>query len=57
VSNVEFFVAVALRPLPRARGLGSALEWLAKTFPDVFRPPRCPEPLQQQAGLKYPAIN
>jgi hypothetical protein len=33
-------------------GTEAALEWLAKTFPDVLRPPLCPEPLDP--GLKCP---
>jgi hypothetical protein len=34
----------------KEKGTEAALEWLAKTYPDVFRPPVCPPPLQ--AGLK-----
>ena len=33
-------------------GTEAALVWLAEKFPDVLRPPRCPEPLQP--GLKCP---
>ena len=33
-------------------GTEAALEWLAKTFPDVLRPPLCPQPLQPD--LKCP---
>ena len=36
----------------KERGTEAALEWLAKTFPDVLRPPVCPQPLQP--GLKFP---
>jgi ribosomal protein S7 len=37
----------------KEKGTTAALEWLAKTFPDVLRPPLCPEPLQP--GLKCPS--
>ncbi len=33
-------------------GTEAALEWLAKTYPDVLRPPLCPQPLQP--SLKCP---
>jgi hypothetical protein len=33
-------------------GTEAALEWLAKTYPDVLRPPICPQP--PQPGLKCP---
>jgi TIR domain len=33
-------------------GTEAALEWLAKKYPDVLRPPLCPQPLQ--SGLKCP---
>ncbi len=36
-------------------GPEAALEWLAKTYPDVLRPPLCPPPLQLQPDLKCPA--
>jgi hypothetical protein len=35
-------------------GAEAALEWLAKKFPDVLRPPLCPMPLQPESGLKCP---
>jgi hypothetical protein len=35
------------------KGTQAALEWLAKTFPEVLRPPVCPEPLQP--GPKCPS--
>jgi len=34
------------------KGTEAALEWLAKTYPDLLRPPVCPKPLQ--LGLKCP---
>jgi hypothetical protein len=33
-------------------GTEVALAWLAKKFPEVLRPPVCPQPLQ--SGLKCP---
>ena len=33
-------------------GTEAALDWLARTFPDILRPPLCPRPLQP--GLKCP---
>ena len=36
----------------KEKGTEAALEWLAKTFPDVLRPPLCPKPLQP--GLECP---
>jgi TIR domain len=36
----------------KEKGTEAALEWVAKTFPEVLRPPRCPEPLQ--SDLKCP---
>ena len=36
----------------KEKGTESALTWLAKQFPDVLRPPLCPQPLQP--GLKCP---
>ena len=36
----------------KEKGTEAALEWLAKTFPDVLRPPLCPQPLQPD--LKCP---
>jgi site-specific DNA-cytosine methylase len=35
-------------------GTDAALAWVTKTYPEVLRPPVCPQPLQQQAGLKCP---
>ena len=34
-------------------GTEAALAWLATKFPDVLRPPVCPEPLEP--GLKCPS--
>ena len=36
-------------------GTEAALKWLAKTYPDVLRPPICPPPLQEQSDLKCPS--
>jgi hypothetical protein len=36
----------------KAAGTESALVWLAKTYPDVLRPPTCPAPVQ--SDLKCP---
>ena len=36
----------------KEEGTEAALAWLAKKFPDVLRPPLCPEPLQ--SSLKCP---
>jgi hypothetical protein len=33
-------------------GTEAALQWLAKTYPDVLRPPLCPQPLQ--SDMKCP---
>jgi len=38
-------------------GTEAALAWLAKTFPEVLRPPLCPPPLQQQPDLKCPPLS
>jgi hypothetical protein len=35
-------------------GTKAALEWLAKTFPDVLRPPHCPKPLPADPDLECP---
>ena len=36
----------------KEKGTDAALEWLTKKYPDVLRPPVCPQPLQP--GLKCP---
>jgi hypothetical protein len=38
----------------KEKGTEAALQWLAKTYPDVLRPPLCPPPPQLQPDLKCP---